>query len=87
MKINVHIERLILDGLPVTSHQGPQVQAAVERELARLLVADGLSDELRTGAAVPQVRAGGFELAKGNHPTRLGQQVARSVYGGIGKRR
>ena len=38
MRINVHIERLILDGLPVTSLQGPEVGAAVETELARLLL-------------------------------------------------
>ena len=37
MNINLHIERLILDGLPITRQQGPHVQAAVEAELTRLL--------------------------------------------------
>ena len=42
MNIRLHIERLILDGLPVNSVQSPQVKAAVEAELTRLLTADGL---------------------------------------------
>jgi len=85
VKIDVHIDRLILEGLPLTRYQGSLVKAAVERELARLLAADGLSGEARAGGAAPQVNAGGFELREGNYPSRLGQQIARSVYGGIGK--
>jgi hypothetical protein len=84
VKIDVHIDHLILDGLPLTRHQGPLVQAAVERELARLLAADGLSGEARTGRAAPVVNTAGFELGEPMHPTRLGQQIARSVYRGIG---
>jgi hypothetical protein len=84
MKINLHIERLILDGLPVTSLQGPQVRAAVEAELARLLAADGLSHELRGGVAVPRVRAGAIQIGKENQPARLGQSIARAVHEGIG---
>lgn len=86
VKIDVHIDRLILEGLPLTRHQGVLVQAAVERELARLLAAHGLSGKARTGGAAPQVNAGSFELREANHPSRLGQQIARSVYGGIDKR-
>ena len=84
MKINLHIERLVLDGLPVTSMQGPQVRAAVERELARLLAAHGLSHELRGGIAVPRVRAGAIEIGKERQPARLGQSIARAVHEGIG---
>lgn len=80
MRIDVHIDRLILEGLPLTRHQGPLVQAAVKQELARLLAADGLSEEARAGGAVAHVKAAGFELREGDHPRRLGQQIARSVY-------
>lgn len=58
MNIQVHIERLVLEGLPVTSLQGPLIQQAVEKELARLLTAHGLADELRRGCAMPRMRAG-----------------------------
>jgi hypothetical protein len=86
MRINVHIERLILDGLPVTSAQGPHVQGALEKELARLLAIGGLSDELRDGITVPRLRAGALQLARDDGPARLGQGIARAVREGIGTR-
>lgn len=87
MKINVHIERVILEGLPVTALQGPQVQRAVEGELARLLTTGGLSDELRGGIAVPHVLAGAMELGPRTRPAELGRGIAGAVYRGIGRTR
>jgi len=86
MNINVHIERLILDGLPVAGHHAPLVQAAVEAELARLIVAEGLGPALKSGGgATPSVSAPGIQFTGDSSPTQLGQQIARAVYGGIGK--
>jgi hypothetical protein len=84
MSIHIHVERLILDGLPVTKLQGPQVRAALEQELARLLTAHGLSNELRVGGAVPRVRAGAIQIGKDSRPARLGQSIAHAVHEGIG---
>ena len=87
MNINLHIERLILDGLPITRGQGPLVQAAVETELARLLTERGITSGLQSGGAMPSVRAGGIQLTAENNPTQMGQQIAQAVYGGIGETR
>ena len=84
MKIKLHIDRLILDGLPLERRHGPLVQAAVEKELARLLAAHGLGWEWQSGGAVARVSAPGFRLANENSPSRLGQQIAGSIYGRIG---
>lgn len=84
MNIRIHIDRLILDGLPVTHSQGPLVQAAVEAELTRLFAENGLVSHLQTGIAVPSVRADAIQLTAGNGPTQLGTQIAQSVYSGIG---
>ena len=83
--IAIHIERLILDGLPVTRSQGPLLQAAIEAELARLLATDGLSPELQAGGAVPALKAGNIQIASDNNPNQLGQQIAQAVHGGIGR--
>jgi hypothetical protein len=85
MAIRVHIERLVLDGLPIDRRQGVQVQVALERELARLLTMSGLHPELASGRAVPSIQADRINLGLEVSPTRLGQQIARSVYGGIGR--
>ncbi len=81
--IKVHIEQLVLDGLPVERSQGPLVQAAVEAELSRLMSEGGLAPELSSGGAVPSVRA---DVAKsvGGSPAQIGRKVARAIYEGIG---
>lgn len=84
MNINLHIERLILDGLPISHSQRPLVQAAVEAELARLLATDGLSSCLMAGGAMPYVPGGSIQLMSDGNPKTLGQQIAQAVYGGIG---
>jgi hypothetical protein len=78
MNINLHIERLILDGLPVTGAQGALVQAAVEFELTRLL-AEGSLNHLRS-ATLGHSLAPGIQVAQSANPTRLGQQIARAVH-------
>lgn len=85
MNINLHIERLVLDGVPVTRSQGPLLQAAVEAELARLLAIDGLSPDLAAGGAHPHIKAGNIQLANNSNPNQLGQQIARAVHGGISR--
>jgi hypothetical protein len=84
MNINLHIERLILDGLPVDRNQGPLIQAAVEAELTRLLAQNGMATDLQIGGAVPQLGANTIQLAPGNNPRQMGTQIAQSVYDGIG---
>ena len=79
--IHVHIERLVLDGLPLTNGQGRLVQAGVEAELARLLGADtgGMSPDLRTGGATPSVRAGDFPLRENSSPAQIARQIADTL--------
>lgn len=86
MNINLHIERLILDGLPPFSpSERAVVQAAIEAELGRLLSRGGLNQELQSGIALESVRAGSLELRADATPKQVGQRIARSIYGGIGR--
>ena len=82
MNINVHIERLILDSLPVANGRGDLVQAAVETELTRLLAEKGLS-HLSAGA-VPHLSANSIHMAHGSKPVQLGRQIAGALIESIG---
>jgi hypothetical protein len=84
MKISIHIERLVLDGIDIARRERPLLQSAVEAELARLIAAGGLSPDLISGGAMPSVNAGDLQMTGDNNPTQLGHQIAQSVYGGIG---
>ena len=89
MNINLHIDRLILDGVNIRPGQRHLLQASMEAELGRLLSKGGISPGLANGGAMPAISAKGFQLdasnGSGNNPAQLGRQIARSVYGGIGK--
>jgi hypothetical protein len=84
VNVRVYIERLILDGVAVPYGQRPQLQAAVEAELGRLLAAGGLASGLAQGAALPAVAGGSIQLAQANEPLILGRQIARTAYAAIG---
>lgn len=84
MNIELHIERLILDGLAIEPRQHAHVQAAVEAELTRLLAADGLSSRLLSGGTLPHLAATSIQLSGQPNPIDLGQQIAGAVHGRIG---
>lgn len=83
MTIKVHIDRLVLDQMPVGGHEGPLVQRAMEQELARLITMGGLSPELGSGGAYPEVPARHISVS-GSDARAIGKEIARAVYGGIG---
>jgi hypothetical protein len=83
MNINLHIERLVLDGVNITPGQRHILQASVETELTRLLNDGGLAPGLAQGTALSRLSTRGIHITD-NNPTQLGRQIAQSVYGGIG---
>lgn len=87
MNIEIHIDRLILDGLPLTGQSGPQIQAAVEAELTRLLTEGGLAAELQAGGGMRSLKADDFQMGRDANSSQLGWQIAQALYGGIGQSR
>ena len=86
MKINVHIDRLVVDGIDLDRGQRPLMQSAFERELSRLLVQEGLSSELSSGIALRSLNAPSIRIANANNsPGAFGEQVAQAVYKGMGQ--
>jgi hypothetical protein len=84
MTIRVQIDKLVLDGLPVRRHEGPVVQRAMEKELARLFAEGGLSPELEAGGAYPDLPPGTMNVS-GSSPREIGKGIAQAVYGVIGR--
>ena len=82
MKIYLHIERLVLEGVP--ADQPRLLRQALEQELTGRLTEGGLAPELRRGGAVPHVRGGSIDLSQKSHSANLGTQIAGAVYRGIG---
>ncbi|HKP11811.1 MAG TPA: hypothetical protein VJZ91_06855 [Blastocatellia bacterium] len=87
MNINLHIERLVLEGLPVEARHAALVREAIEAELTRLLAENGLSSGLQTGGVFPRLHADAVHLDKGNLSPQIGRQIGQAVYGSIGNGR
>ena len=73
MNINLHIERIVLDGMPFESRDRAKLQAAIETEITALLAGDTGMPGLLSGGAVPRVSANEISLKQGDGPAQLGK--------------
>lgn len=85
MMIELKIDRLILDGLPVDRSQSSLVKAAVEEELSRLLTRGGVVGKMGADATLPYLRGEEIAVQRGEEPQGVGRRIARAVYGEIGR--
>jgi hypothetical protein len=85
VNITLQIDRLVLDGIPVPHDAAPQVQAAVEQELTRLLAEGGIGPALLQGTSVYAIRTGDIHVAANDGHADLGRRIAGTLYGGIGQ--
>jgi hypothetical protein len=83
VNINLHIDRLILEGLGVEPGQKRILQTAVQTELAQLFAASGVSPALSQGGAIRETAGPTIQLMDQNNPGHIGSQIARSVHQGI----
>lgn len=84
MSLQVHIERLVLEGLPLEARHGAAFQQALEAELGRLLGERGLAPGLASGAALPKLGAEPLQLGARPAAAPLGRQAAQSLAGALG---
>ena len=85
MNVNLNIERLVLEGFALRPGEHLVVRAAAEAELSRLLSEGGVSPALMSGGAAPRLAADDIQLTGGESPRQVGREIARALYGGIGK--
>ena len=83
MNINIDIERMILEGMPMPPSQRRKLQAAVKDELTRLLATEGIPENWLSGGVVPSVPSGAIQVKPGTNPTKMGQQIAQGIYRGM----
>ena len=79
--VSLHIERLVLEGIPLEGDAGARLQTALSTELSRLL-GDARGD-LRQGEALALLRLHEVTLDAGRDPGRLGLQLARALACGL----
>lgn len=83
MRIELHIERLVLDEALLGGERAGAVRASVEHELRRLLIAPGAVAALRGIGTVATLPPASLRPASYPHD-RLGPRIAMAVHGGLG---
>ena len=81
--IFLHVERMVLSGMPLTGAQAARIQGTMERELGRLFAARGNLAWRGAGTVVPTAKAPKVYW-DAKHPERLGRALARSVFASFG---
>jgi len=79
MTLHLHIDQIFLEGVDIPRSQRPQLQAALEEELSRLLTTQDISPAMQTERYIPRLPANLTITGKPN-PIQLGQQLAQSIY-------
>jgi hypothetical protein len=83
MRVVLDIERLVLEGLPVTAAEARRIRTAVESELSRLLGACPIAARLLGGGAMPSLTAPPQRLAPRGTPEAVGIGIAQAVHRGL----
>ena len=81
--IELHIEELVLRGFAPGDRY--RIAEGVEQELARLFADRGVPESLAQGGEIASVDGGAFEVVTGSRAGVVGAQVAKVVYGGLGR--
>ena len=80
MKINLRIERLLLEGLLLSQRDGAAMQHALSLELTQLLKTTSFSQ----GRTMASIRGTDLTTAKSDAKI-IGVEIARSIHGGLTK--
>lgn len=84
MNVELHIERLVLDGLSLTTVQQTQLLSGIERGLTALFAGGGLLPENIGASAKTNLRQQEAVTVEGTGGGELGLAIARAVYAGLG---
>jgi len=84
VNINLHIEHLLISGLPISREQRPELKAVVEADLTLLLLKDGLVHKV-SGGTFYRLFTDSIEVSHDISLAKLGAQIASSLHGVINK--
>jgi hypothetical protein len=83
VKLKVHVERLVLDGVDLAPGGKEPFRLAMRTELERLLISRGLPPSLQGGAALETLKGDPISTADGARPQSLGTSIALAIHGGL----
>jgi hypothetical protein len=83
MMVSLHIERLVLDHLPIAARQSPEIQTAVEAELTRLLGERSVPSSLINTGAIDGLAGGTMRVEWSTTPVQVGTAIATAIHSAL----
>jgi len=83
--LNIHIDRLVLEGFDYSPGDVVRFESALSAELTRRFSLNGIPEELRSGGSVDALRPTNVSLPPQPTPAQSGRAIALAIHGGIGK--
>lgn len=87
MKVHLHIDRLVVDGLGLSTMEGAPLERAISTELGRLLSGQDSSGQgwirQMRSESLAMLRGDGFAHHAGDSPQQLGSRIAGAVHGSM----
>lgn len=83
MIVNVHVDRLVVEGPDLRPADGRRLAEALTRELTRLLSSGEPGAGLRTGRSERRLDAPPLASSAWSSPSALGRDAARSIHRGL----
>jgi hypothetical protein len=85
MNINMHIERLIIDGVDIRPNQKKELLLVLEATLKQQLLYQGVNSEMISNHNRNSVTGGAITFGASPDTVNFGQLIGKAVYRGIGK--
>jgi len=85
VNINLHIERLVIDGIDFDSTCTEQLKFTAESTLRHYLQTQGLGSEIQSLHQHRPVDGGAIPISNPPRPDRLGKQIGNAVFRSIKK--
>ena len=83
MNINLHIEKLVLDGIATEPHHLVELKSTVEATLSQSIITQRLSSAVQSNNNLRSLSCGSISIDNINIQKNLGQKIADAVYRGI----
>lgn len=81
MNVELHIERLVLDGSATDGHA--RIGASLQLELERLMAWPRSADSAFKAVAIAEIDSGNLETGRAAPADTCGSRIARAIYGRI----
>ncbi len=85
MNINLHIKRLVIDGISIDPHRLDALKCATQCEIATQLRTHGLGSSMASQHMNKPLDGGRISISNTLEPGRIGRQIGKAVFRGIKK--